>query len=149
MRCRPKFVSDAHWLDAELPPPSHFIAGPMQVAMMRAAQRHREFIADLEAKASGLGKAQVMSVRWLAAANHTGLCGDKLAVTLVAPPPRFRRHGIIFKISAVMSAAGDGNEPAGLDLSCRQGRGRPIAGRRCVLPTSGQPRQAVSNLERA
>ena len=71
----------------------------MQVAVVRATKRHREFIADLEAKASRLGKAQVMSVRWLASANHTRLCGDKLAVTLVAPPSRLWHYGIIFKLA--------------------------------------------------
>ena len=66
--------------------------------MMRAAQRHRELIADLEAEASGLREAQMMGIRWLASANHAGLRGDKLTVTFVAPPPRFRRYGIIFKL---------------------------------------------------
>ena len=65
--------------------------------MMGATERHRELIADLEAEASRLGEAQVMSVRRLAAANYAGLRGNKLAVTFVAPPPGFRRHGIIFK----------------------------------------------------
>ena len=64
--------------------------------MMGAAERHRELIADLEAEAPGLREAQVMGVRRLAPTNHAGLRGDKLAVTFVAPPPRFRRHGIIF-----------------------------------------------------
>ena len=70
----------------------------MQLAMMRAAQRHRELIADLEAEAPGLREAQMMGVRWLAPTNHAALRGDKLAVTFVAPPPRFGRHGIIFKL---------------------------------------------------
>ena len=70
----------------------------MQLAMMGAAERHRELIADLEAEASGLREAQVMGIRRLAAANHTGLCGDKLAMAFVAPSSRFRRHCVIFKI---------------------------------------------------
>ena len=88
MRCGPKLVSHGHRLDAELGPPADFISGAMQVAMMGAAQRHRELIAGLEAKASWLREAQVVGVRRLASANHAGLRGDKLAVTFVAPPPR-------------------------------------------------------------
>ena len=98
VRLGPKFVSDTFRLDGELRPPSHFIPGLMQVPMMGAAQRHRELIADLEAEASWLREAQVMGVRRLAAANHAGLRGDKLAVTFVAAPPCFGRHGIRFKL---------------------------------------------------
>ena len=97
MRCGPKLVSHAHRLDAELPPPSDLVAGPMQIAMMGTAERHRELIADLEAKASWLREAQVVGIRRLASANHAGLRGDKLAVTFVAPPPRLWRHGMIFE----------------------------------------------------
>ena len=93
----PKFVCHAHRLDAELGPPADFISSAMQVAMMRATERHRELIADLEAKASWLREAQVMGVRRLASANHAGLRGDKLAVTLVTPPPCFMCHGVIFE----------------------------------------------------
>lgn len=65
--------------------------------MMGPAERYRELIADLEAKAPGLREAQMMGIRRLASANHAGLRGDKLTVTFVAPPSRFRRHGVIFK----------------------------------------------------
>ena len=65
--------------------------------MMGATERHRELIADLEAEASRLREAQVMGIRRLAAANHTGLRGNKLAMAFVAPPPCFRRHGVTFK----------------------------------------------------
>ena len=63
--------------------------------MMGPAERYRKLIADLEAKASGLREAQVMSVRRLAAANNACLRGDKLTVTLVAPPPRLGRSKIV------------------------------------------------------
>ena len=38
--------------------------------MMRATERHRELIADLEAEAPGLREAQVMGIRRLASANQ-------------------------------------------------------------------------------
>src|SRR5436190_24304306 len=95
----------------------------MQLAMMGAAERHRELVADLEAEASGLREAQVMGVRRLAAANHTGLCGDKLAMAFVAPPPRFRRHRVVFKIQQRCWAQTRGCNRAGrIDLSCRRWR---------------------------
>ena len=145
----PKFVGNALRLDAELRPPSHFIAGPMQLAMMGAAERHREFVADFEAKASRLREAQVMGIRRLAAANHTGLCGDKLAMAFVTPPPRFRRHRVIFKIQhGVGRRAGDATEPAGLTSAVGGGES-PISGRRFVLPTSEQSRQSHPRSERA
>src|SRR5436309_2343591 len=76
----PKLVSNTLRLDTELRPPSRFIAGPMQFTMMGAAERHRELVADLEAEASWLREAQVMGIRRLAAANDTGLGGDKFAM---------------------------------------------------------------------
>ena len=138
MSCGPQFVGDALWLDAELRPPSHFIAGPMQVAVMGATKRHRVFIADLEAKASRLRKAQVMGVRWLAPANHTGLRGNKLAVALVAPPSRLWRHGIILKFGAVMSREQRLTAGASTDLSVSRRENIRLRDRRWVLPRLGQ-----------
>ena len=97
MSCSPKFVRNAHRLDAELGPPSDFIAGSMQIAMMRATERHRELVAHFEAEASWLREAQVMGVRGLAAADHACLLGHELAVMPVTPPPQFRRHGVVFE----------------------------------------------------
>ena len=93
----PQFVSNALWLDVELRPPAEFIAGAMQITVMGAAKRHRIFIADFETEASWLRKPEVMGVGWLTPANHTGLRGNELAVTLVAPPPSLWRDGVIFK----------------------------------------------------
>jgi hypothetical protein len=57
-------------IEAELTPPPAFVAVTMQLAMMAAAQRHREFVADLAAKRAILRKAQVMGqVCW--ATNRT------------------------------------------------------------------------------
>ena len=54
-------------------PPRAFIAGLVQLPMMAAAQRHREFITDFEANGSGLCKPQVMRIRGLPAADEAGL----------------------------------------------------------------------------
>ena len=85
----PQFVGNAFWLDAELRPPADLIAGPMQVTVMRAAKRHRIFIADFEPEASWLRKSKVVGVGWLTPTNYTGLRGNKLAMALVAPSTSF------------------------------------------------------------
>ena len=82
----PQFVRDGLWLDAELPPPTDFVAGPMQIPVMGAAKRHRIFVADFETEPSWLRESEVVGVGWLTPANQTGLRGNKLAVALVAPP---------------------------------------------------------------
>jgi hypothetical protein len=54
-------------------PPGYFVAGLMKLAVVTAAKRHGELIADLEAERPWLGKAKVMRVGGLAAANKAGL----------------------------------------------------------------------------
>jgi hypothetical protein len=49
----------------------------MQLTMMHAAERHGELVADLQAKASRLCKAQMMSIGGLITANQTGLAATK------------------------------------------------------------------------
>ena len=58
----------------------------MQLAMMTAAERHGELVADFETERSGLGKPQVMRVGWLPAADETGLRGHESQMGLVAQP---------------------------------------------------------------
>jgi hypothetical protein len=60
----------------------------MDLAMMAAAERDRELIADLAAKRSMLGEAQMMGIGRPAATNQTGLLGDKSDVLAVANPAR-------------------------------------------------------------
>jgi hypothetical protein len=45
----------------------------MQLPMMAAAKRYREFIADLHSQRSGLGKTQVMRIGRLSPADETRL----------------------------------------------------------------------------
>jgi hypothetical protein len=56
--------------------------------MMPAAERDREFIADLAAERTGLSEAQVVGIRGLAAAHETCLLGDIAQVLPVAIAPR-------------------------------------------------------------
>src|SRR6516162_9504661 len=60
----------------------------MHRTVMPAAERDREFIADLAAERTGLRKSEVVGVRGLAAAHETRLLGDIAQVLPVAIAPR-------------------------------------------------------------
>ena len=56
-------------------PPQPFIAGCVVLLMVNGAERDREFITDLEPKASRLCEADVMGVARRSPANEAGLLG--------------------------------------------------------------------------
>ncbi len=56
--------------------------------MVSPTQRDDEFIADPASESAALGKAQVMSVRGLPAADQAGALGDSPDVVPVADPAR-------------------------------------------------------------
>src|SRR5215470_11562827 len=60
----------------------------MHRAMMPSTEGDRELIADLAAERTGLGKAEVVGVRGLAAAHETRLLGDIAQMLAVAIAPR-------------------------------------------------------------
>jgi hypothetical protein len=61
----------------------------VQFAVMRPAERDREFIAGLLSKSARLRKAQMVRVAGLSAADKAGLVGHKAQVLLVPQPPGF------------------------------------------------------------
>jgi hypothetical protein len=65
--------SSGERIDVQVFPPSHFIAGLMQLPMMTGAERYRELVADFETQRSGLRKPQVMRIGRLPAADQAGL----------------------------------------------------------------------------
>ena len=73
MRLFPKPIGDLQRFEVELLPPSHFVAGLMQLPVMTAAEGYGELVADLEADGPGLRKPQVMWVGWLPTADEAGL----------------------------------------------------------------------------
>ena len=90
MRLIPQAFSDLQRIDVAihgLPPPG-FVAGPMQLTVMGAAKRHREFIADFAAQGLRLREPQVMRIGRLAIAEQAGLRGDKVQMRLVAAARR-------------------------------------------------------------
>ena len=64
-------------------PPCRFLAGAVQFAMMRAAERDREFIADLLPKSARLRKTQMVRVAGFAAADEAGLFGHEAQMLFV------------------------------------------------------------------
>ena len=57
--------------------------------MVDGAERDREFVADFEPKAPGLGEADVMGVAWRSPANETRLPCHEAQMLLSADPLRF------------------------------------------------------------
>jgi len=58
----PQITSDGDGIHASILPPPRFIAAAMNLSMVLAAQRDREFIAHLSSKCPWLGKAEVMGI---------------------------------------------------------------------------------------
>ena len=79
------------------PPPNPFVAVPVQVAVMRTAQRHREFVADLARQGAALRKLEMVGIRGAAGTDETGLGADELQVIPVAHSQRLpdRRHRLV------------------------------------------------------
>ena len=65
-------------------PPGGFVAAVVKLAMMGAAERYREVIADLPPKCPRLREADVVSVGGRRAAQQARLRGDVAQVLLVA-----------------------------------------------------------------
>jgi hypothetical protein len=86
MRLQPQRAGGGGRVNASLLPPCRFVATAMDFAMMAAAERHGEFVADLSPERPMLGKAQMMGIGWRAAANQTRLVGDKPDVVSVTNP---------------------------------------------------------------
>jgi hypothetical protein len=86
MRLLPQSLGDRQGIDFEIPPPSHFIAGLMQLAVMTAAEGYSELVADFEAECPWLGKPQVMRIGRLPAADETWLRGNEPQMGFVTQP---------------------------------------------------------------
>src|SRR5258708_5220664 len=87
----PKLTGDLDRIDASLLPPGFLITCAVHGAVMRAAERDREFIACFAAKRARLHKSDVMRIRGFASAQQAGLPHHKAKVVPVAIAAR-RRH---------------------------------------------------------
>jgi hypothetical protein len=67
VRFQPERTSRHGRIDPGAAPPGGFIAAAVDLAVVAAAQRDSELVADLAAECSALGKAQVVWIRGLSA----------------------------------------------------------------------------------
>ena len=89
-RVSPKLVSGGERIDAGLFPPCKFVARAVNFAMMHAAERDNELVADLTPECTLLREAKMMRVRRLAPADQAWALGYPLDVNFIAKPTRLR-----------------------------------------------------------
>ena len=88
----PELTGDFDGVDPGRRPPGLLVAGAMDRAMMRAAERDGEFIAGLAAERPRLQVAEMMRIGLFAAADETRLLGNIAKVLAVSIAPRCRNH---------------------------------------------------------
>src|SRR5262249_44703193 len=86
----PELSGDGERVDPGRFPPLWLVARAVKLAMVQAAERNREFVADLAPEGELLGEAHVVRLGRLPPANEAGAGGDVFQVLLVANAPRFR-----------------------------------------------------------
>ena len=80
----PEPQCDRKRIDVEFLPPCGLITRPMKLAMMDAANRDGELVADSVSKCTRLGKREVMRIRRYSPTHQARLPSHKLPVLLVA-----------------------------------------------------------------
>ena len=90
MALQPQGASGDGRIDRGLVPPGQLVTAVMDLAMMSAAQRDRELVADLAAKGWRLRKLQVVSVSGNPTADQARELGNRFHMLPVANPPRRR-----------------------------------------------------------
>jgi hypothetical protein len=89
-------------IDSRPVPPRRFIAMTMKLAVMAAAERHGELVADLAGKRPALSKAQVMGVGRFTTADQARLLRHKAHMLAIAYAPRLwmAENGLIDAVGA-------------------------------------------------
>jgi hypothetical protein len=90
MRFEPKCSSGAGRIEADVLPPSCFIAATMEFAVVPPAKWDREFVTDLPPERPVLRKAQMVRITRLAPADKTTLLGNKAHTLTIADASRLR-----------------------------------------------------------
>ena len=91
MCLRPQRSGGADRIDSSFAPPDAFVAAVVDLAVMAAAQRDGELVADLAPEGAALREAQVMGIGRSAAADQAGLLGHIFDVVAVTDPARLRQ----------------------------------------------------------
>src|SRR5215813_10265558 len=84
----PELTGDLNGIDAGRLPPGPLVAGAMDRAVMRAAERDGEFVARFAAERPWLQVAKMMRIGLFAAADETCLLSDIAQVLSVTIAPR-------------------------------------------------------------
>ena len=88
----PELAGDLNGIDARRLPPGLLVAGAMDGAVMRAAERDGEFVARFAPERPRLQVAKMMRIRLFAAADETRLLGNITKVLAVTIAPRCRKN---------------------------------------------------------
>ena len=78
MRLVPQSGGDGERFDIQALPPIQLGRGAVELTMVSTAERNGVFVADFGPQCWRLGKAQMMRIGWLPAADQAGLLGDEL-----------------------------------------------------------------------
>src|SRR5256886_8413166 len=106
----PELTGDLNGIDAGRLPPGLLVAGAMDRAVMRAAERDGEFVARFAAERPRLQVAKMMRIGLFAAADEARLLGDITKVLPVTIAPQFR---------STDHALFDAARPVGIAVSLR------------------------------
>ena len=88
----PELTGDFDGVNAGRRPPGPLVAGAMDRAVMRAAERNGKLVAHFAAERPRLQVAKMMRIGLFAAADETRLSGNIAKVLAVSIAPRCRNH---------------------------------------------------------
>ena len=99
----PELTGDLDGVDAGRLPPGLLVAGAMDRAVMRAAERDGEFIADFAAERPRLQVAKMMRIGLFAAADEARLLRNitKVLPVTIAPRCRNDEHALVDAVGLV------------------------------------------------
>jgi hypothetical protein len=83
-------LCDRDSIDTGLFPPCNFVARAVNLAMVTAAKRDGEFVADFTPQGRRLREPQMMRVRRLSSTYQAWMPGDVFHVLAIPKPTRFR-----------------------------------------------------------
>jgi hypothetical protein len=99
----PELTGDVDGVDAGRFPPGPLVAGAMNRAVMRAAERDGEFVARFAAERPRLQVAKMMGIGLFAAANEARLLGNipKVLPVTIAPRCRNDEHALVDAVGLI------------------------------------------------
>jgi hypothetical protein len=102
----PELTGDLDGVNANRLPPGLLVAGAMDGAVMRAAERDGEFIAHFAAQRPRLQVAKMMRIGLFAAANEARLLGNiaKVLAVTIAPRCRNDEHALVDAVGPLEAA---------------------------------------------